>query len=158
MKCQETFESPREILKIFEPRCGGGGGNSITMHFHSHSMNFFFPELKHNSMFKSRVLSLPRVAFSRVGWFSRALAFSTLYYLWGKMGDYSQSIWTVFLRHIISPCQQLPSIFRFTFTWLFARFSGIKGRSVSIYTANPIAKWIKLVIYKLLHQELMLKR
>ena len=30
-----------------------------------------------------------RVAFSRVGWFSRALAFRSLYYLWGKMGDYS---------------------------------------------------------------------
>ena len=34
-------------------------------------------------------LSPSHVAFSRVGWFSRALAFSTLYYLWGKMGDYS---------------------------------------------------------------------
>ena len=31
----------------------------------------------------------PPVAFSRVGWFLRALAFRTLYYLWGKMGDYS---------------------------------------------------------------------
>ena len=30
-----------------------------------------------------------RVAFSRVGWFSRALAFRSLYYPWGKMGDYS---------------------------------------------------------------------
>ena len=30
-----------------------------------------------------------RVAFSRVGWFSRALAFRSLYYSWGKMGDYS---------------------------------------------------------------------
>ena len=27
-----------------------------------------------------------RVAFSRVGWFSRALTFRSLYYLWGKMG------------------------------------------------------------------------
>ena len=26
---------------------------------------------------------------SRVGWFSRALAFCSLYYPWGKMGDYS---------------------------------------------------------------------
>ena len=34
-------------------------------------------------------LSPPRVAFSRVGWFSRALAFCSLYYPWGKMGDYS---------------------------------------------------------------------
>ena len=34
-------------------------------------------------------LSPPRVAFSRVGWFSRALAFRTLYYPWGQMGDYS---------------------------------------------------------------------
>ena len=34
-------------------------------------------------------LSPPRVAFSRVGWFSRALAFRSLYYHWGKMGDYS---------------------------------------------------------------------
>ena len=31
----------------------------------------------------------PRVAFSRVGWFSRALAFRSPYYPWGKMGDYS---------------------------------------------------------------------
>ena len=31
----------------------------------------------------------PRVAFSRVGWFSRAHAFCSLYYPWGKMGDYS---------------------------------------------------------------------
>ena len=30
-----------------------------------------------------------RVAFSRVGWFSHALAFCSLYYPWGKMGDYS---------------------------------------------------------------------
>ena len=34
-------------------------------------------------------LSPPRVAFSRVGWFSRSLAFRSLYYPWGKMGDYS---------------------------------------------------------------------
>ena len=34
-------------------------------------------------------LSPPRVAFSRVGWFSRALAFRSLYYLWGKMRNYS---------------------------------------------------------------------
>ena len=38
-----------------------------------------------------RVLSPPRVAFSRVGWFSRALAFQSPYYPWGKMGDYSWS-------------------------------------------------------------------
>ena len=31
----------------------------------------------------------PLVAFSRVGWFSRALAFRSLDYPWGKMGDYS---------------------------------------------------------------------
>ena len=31
-------------------------------------------------------LSPLRVAFSRVGWFSRALAFRSLYYPWGKMG------------------------------------------------------------------------
>ena len=37
-------------------------------------------------------LSPPRVAFSRVGWFSRALAFRSLYYTWGKMGDYSGSL------------------------------------------------------------------
>ena len=30
-----------------------------------------------------------RVAFSRVGWFSLALASRKLYYPWGKMGDYS---------------------------------------------------------------------
>ena len=30
-----------------------------------------------------------RVAFSRVGWFSRSLAFRSLYYPWEKMGDYS---------------------------------------------------------------------
>ena len=30
----------------------------------------------------------PRFAFSRVGWFSRALAFRPLYYPWGKIGDY----------------------------------------------------------------------
>ena len=29
---------------------------------------------------------------SRVGWFSRALAFRSLYYPWGKMRDYSKSI------------------------------------------------------------------
>ena len=34
-------------------------------------------------------LSPPRVAFSRVGWFSRPLAFRSLYYPWGEMGDYS---------------------------------------------------------------------
>ena len=34
-------------------------------------------------------LSPPRVALSRVGWFSRALAIRSLYYPWGKMGDYS---------------------------------------------------------------------
>ena len=34
-------------------------------------------------------LSPPRVAFSRVGWFSRTFAFRSLYYPWGKMGDYS---------------------------------------------------------------------
>ena len=34
-------------------------------------------------------LSPLRVAFSRMGWFSRALAFRSLYYPWGKMGDYS---------------------------------------------------------------------
>ena len=27
-------------------------------------------------------------AFSRVGWFSRTLTFRSLYYPWGKMGDY----------------------------------------------------------------------
>ena len=36
-------------------------------------------------------LSPPHVAFSRVGWFSRALTFRSLYYPWGKMGDYSYS-------------------------------------------------------------------
>ena len=30
-------------------------------------------------------LSPPRFSFSRVGWFSRALAFRSLYYPWGKM-------------------------------------------------------------------------
>ena len=34
-------------------------------------------------------LSPPRVAFSRVGWFSHALALRSLYYPWWKMGDYS---------------------------------------------------------------------
>ena len=34
-------------------------------------------------------LSPPRVAFSRVGWFSRPFAFRSLYYPWVKMGDYS---------------------------------------------------------------------
>ena len=34
-------------------------------------------------------LSAPRVALSRVGWFSRALEFRSLYYPWGKIGDYS---------------------------------------------------------------------
>ena len=34
-------------------------------------------------------LSLPSVAFSRLGWFSRALEFRSLYYPWGKKGDYS---------------------------------------------------------------------
>ena len=36
-------------------------------------------------------LSSTRVAFSCVGWFSSALAFRSLYYPWGKTGDYSQS-------------------------------------------------------------------
>ena len=40
---------------------------------------------------KNFSLSLPRVAFSRVGWFLRALAFRSLYYPWGQMGDYSWS-------------------------------------------------------------------
>ena len=31
-------------------------------------------------------VSPPRVAFSRVGWFSRAFAFRSLYYPWGKTG------------------------------------------------------------------------
>ena len=34
-------------------------------------------------------LSPSRVAFSRVGWFSRALVFCSLYYPWGKIRDYS---------------------------------------------------------------------
>ena len=34
-------------------------------------------------------LSPPRVAFSCVGWFSRALAFRSLFYPWGNIGDYS---------------------------------------------------------------------
>ena len=38
---------------------------------------------------KNFFLSPPRVAFSRVGWFSRAFALCSLYYPWGKMGDYS---------------------------------------------------------------------
>ena len=33
-------------------------------------------------------LSPPHVTFSRIGWFSRTLAFHSLYYPWGKMGDY----------------------------------------------------------------------
>ena len=41
------------------------------------------------SIFVFLSLSPPRVACSRVGWFSRALAFRLLYYPWGKMGDYS---------------------------------------------------------------------
>ena len=45
-------------------------------------------------------LSPPRVTFSCVGWFSRALAFRLLYYPWGKMGDYSQS--TCFPLNILS--------------------------------------------------------
>ena len=43
-------------------------------------------------------LSTRHVAFSRVGWFSRALAFRSLYYHWGKMGTiYSlrSSTWVV---------------------------------------------------------------
>ena len=32
---------------------------------------------------------MQRVAFSRVGWFSLAHAFRSLYYPWGKMGHYS---------------------------------------------------------------------
>ena len=35
---------------------------------------------------KNEALSSPRVAFSRVGWFSRALAFRSFYYPWGQMG------------------------------------------------------------------------
>ena len=31
----------------------------------------------------------PSVTFSRLGWFSRALAFRWLYYPWGQMGNYS---------------------------------------------------------------------
>ena len=31
------------------------GEDSITLDFHSHNMNFFNSELKHNSMFKLRV-------------------------------------------------------------------------------------------------------
>ena len=34
-------------------------------------------------------LSPPRVAFSRMGWFSHALTFRSLYYPLGKTGDYS---------------------------------------------------------------------
>ena len=34
-------------------------------------------------------LSLPHVTFSRIGWFSCVLTFRSLYYPWGKMGDYS---------------------------------------------------------------------
>ena len=37
-------------------------------------------------------LSPRRVALSCVGWFSQVLAFRSLYYPWGKMGDYSWSI------------------------------------------------------------------
>ena len=54
---------------------------------------FFFSAFLHTtlllSIFVFLSLSPPRVACSRVGWFSRALAFRLLYYPWGKMGDYS---------------------------------------------------------------------
>ena len=44
----------------------------------------------------SRKCDTPRVAFSRVGWFSRALGFRSLYYPWGKMGiTRSLPRWTV---------------------------------------------------------------
>ena len=37
-----------------------------------------------------KFFSLPTASrLSRVGWFSRALAFRSLYYPWGKMGNYS---------------------------------------------------------------------
>ena len=52
-------------------------------------------------------LSPPRVAFSRVEWFSRALEFRSLYYPWGKMGDFHVTSsppcwWTVNKRSLIS--------------------------------------------------------
>ena len=54
---------------------------------------FFFSAFLHTtlllSIFVFLSLSPPRVACSRVGWFSRALVFRLLYYPWGKMGDYS---------------------------------------------------------------------
>ena len=44
---------------------------------------------KRERSWESLSLSPPRVAFSRVGCFSCALAFRSLYYPWGQMGDYS---------------------------------------------------------------------
>ena len=37
---------------------------------------------------RKAILPAAHVVFSHVGWFSRALAFHSLYYPWGKMGDY----------------------------------------------------------------------
>ena len=60
---------------------------------------FFFCSEKWviNSIFDNRLRVVPHFSSGiverakRVGWFSRALAFRTLYYPWGKMGDYSKS-------------------------------------------------------------------
>ena len=56
------------------------------------SFPFFLRDSRANEM-RARVKITPRqrVAFSRVGWFSGALTFRSLYYPWGKMGDYSWS-------------------------------------------------------------------
>ena len=68
-------------------------------------MNMYYNRLRVGPHFSSRIVEQAKrqrawkspharkarrgVAFSRVGWFSRALAFRLLYYPWGQMGDYS---------------------------------------------------------------------
>ena len=58
---------------------------------------FIASERKPRHKFSSRLhfsLSPPRVAFSRVGWFSRALAFRSPYYPWGKL-------WGLFVVYLV---------------------------------------------------------
>ena len=69
-------------------------------HTHANKTHFHKKVLHLASLCKQEFLELEsglfigrlRVAFSRVGWLSRALAFRSLYYYpWGEIGDYSQS-------------------------------------------------------------------
>ena len=60
-----------------------------------------------------------RVVFSRVGWFSRALAFRSLYYHWGKMGDYISTFYILIYLYFIPLLTLFIYLFVFLLLFLF---------------------------------------